>query len=107
MYPKLSFTRMAIRDNQDTYDAMFNLYSKGSLPVSTILDLLNIDPVTAREELERDFLTMNDPNFNEALRSIYSRVGDLLVEESNVKTKVAEYLNLDMTTPSSGEDRYR
>jgi len=99
VYPRLSFTRLALRDNQDTFDALFQLYQKGSLDVETILDLLNIDPVTVRERLERDFATFNDANFNEVLRSMYGRVGDQIVEGSNLIDRIAKTLNLDYKKP--------
>ena len=59
--PTLSFTRLALRDNRDTFDALYNLYTKGSLDVDTILELLNLDPVAVRERIERDLFTVNDP----------------------------------------------
>ncbi len=102
VYPRLSFTRLSIRDTADTYDALFNLYTKGSVPVSTILDLLNVDSDTAREELERDFMTMNDPNFNEAIRNIYSRVGDLIGERSDAADKMTSYLGLKLKPEPEG-----
>jgi len=99
IYPKLSFTRLALRDNQDTFDALFQLYQKGSLDVETILDLLNIDPVMVRERLERDFATFNDAQFNEVLRSAYGRAGDQLIEGSDLVQKIAESLGLDYKKP--------
>ena len=53
VYPTLSFTRLALRDNNDTFDALFNLYQKGLLDIDIILELLNIDPVATKEKLER------------------------------------------------------
>jgi hypothetical protein len=99
IYPRLSFTRLALRDNQDTFDALFQLYQKGSLDVETILDLLNIDPVTVRERLERDFATYNDANFNEVLRSMYGRVGDQIVEGSDLVERIAKTLGLEYKKP--------
>jgi intein/homing endonuclease len=99
IYPRLSFTRLALRDNQDTFDALFNLYQKGSLDIETILDLLNIDPVVVRERLEADFGTFNDSQFNEVLRSAYGRVGDQLVEGSDIVQKIAEILGLEYKRP--------
>jgi hypothetical protein len=99
IYPRLSFTRLALRDNQDTFDALFQLYQKGSLDVETILDLLNIDPVVVKERLERDFGTFNDSAFHEVLRSAYGRVGDSLTEGSNLVEKIAENLGLDYSKP--------
>lgn len=95
IHPRLSFTRLALRDNQETFDALFNLYQKGSLDIDTILDLLNIDPETVREKLERDMMTLNDATFNEVFRGIYSAVGQMLAENSNVAEKIADQLGLD------------
>lgn len=106
IHPKLSFTRLAIRDNSETFDALFNLYQKGSIDIDVILDLLNIDPVTTKEKLERDLMTLNDPTFNEVLRSIYSRVGDSIAENSNAASKIAETLGLDYEKPSEDEGRF-
>jgi hypothetical protein len=60
IYPRLSFTRMALRDNQDIFDALFQLYQKGSLDIETILELLNLDPDTVKERLEKGWGTFND-----------------------------------------------
>jgi hypothetical protein len=99
IYPRLSFTRLALRDNQDTFDALFQLYQKGSLDIETILDLLNIDPVMVKERLERDFATFNDAQFNEVLRSMYGRAGDQLVENSDFVEKLSERLGLEYSKP--------
>ena len=106
LIPRLSFTRLALRDNADTFDALFNLYQKGSLDIDVILDLLNIDPVTTREKLQRDVFTLNDSSFNEVLRGIYQKVGDLLVEGSDVTNRIAEGLGLTFTPPKEGGDRF-
>jgi hypothetical protein len=87
--PRLSFTRLALRDNADTFDALYNLYQKGSLDIDTILDLLNIDPDTVREKLERDFGTFNDANFNEVIRAIYTKIGDMIADNSDIVERVA------------------
>ena len=94
VYPRLSFTRLGLRDNSETFDALFNLYQKGSLDIDVILDLLNIDPVTTKEKLERDLFTVNDALFNELFRGLYSRVGDAIAENSDLAEKIAEKLGL-------------
>lgn len=90
IHPRLSFTRLTIRDNQDTFDILFNLYQKGSLPVDTIYEHLNLDPSTVKEMLRKDMFTVEDSTFNELMRSIYSRGGDALVENSDVLEIIAE-----------------
>jgi len=99
IHPRLSFTRLALRDNQETFDALFNLYQKGSLDIDTILDLLNIDPDTVREKLERDFGTFNDATFNELLRALYSRAGDAIVENSDFVEQMAERIHVTYKKP--------
>lgn len=100
--PGLSFTRLALRDNADTFDALFNLYQKGSLDIDVILDLLNIDPDTTEEKLKKDLFTLKDATYNELVRSIYTRVGDALAEHSNIAEKIAEDLGLKYEKPEEG-----
>lgn len=92
--PSLSFTRLALRDNSDTFDALFNLYQKGSLDIDVILELLNIDPHTTMEKLKRDALTLNDSKFNDVLGAVYGEVGRMLAESSDVAEIVAKQLGL-------------
>lgn len=99
VYPTLSFTRLALRDNNDTFDALFNLYQKGSLDIDIILELLNIDPVATKEKLERDMFTLNDGAFNEVLRGVYSEAGRALAENSDAIDKIAENLGLKYEKP--------
>jgi hypothetical protein len=108
LYPKLSFTRLAVRDNRDTFDSLFNLYQKGSLSVDFILELMNIDPETVRERLERDLFTVNDATFNEAIRSILSDAGRGVIEQSDFTERFVEYLSkvsqfkINFTPPQEG-----
>lgn len=104
--PKLSFTRLALRDTQDTYDALFNLYQKGSVPVDVILDLLNLDPIAATEGLKKDFGTLNDATMNEVLRAAYSRVGEGLVEGSDLTEIIANNLGLKYKKPTDDSGRF-
>lgn len=97
--PQLSFTRLALRDNSDTFDALFNLYQKGSLDIDVILDLLNIDPVVTKEKLKRDLFGQNDALFNEVLRALYSKIGDALVDGTDVTAKVAANIGLKYEKP--------
>jgi hypothetical protein len=106
LYPRLSFTRLPLRDSQDTFDAMMNLYQKGSISIDLILELLGIDPEETKLKIEKDMFTVNDAVFNEAMRGVYSEVGRLLAEQTDIVTKIAEYLKLKMK-PSGGEDEGR
>ena len=106
LYPSLSFTRLGLRDNSETFDALFNLYQKGSLDIDVILELLNIDPVNTRMKLERDLWGINDPTFNEMVRSIYNDAAQKIAENSNIIEIIAEKLGLDYTEPEEGGGRF-
>jgi len=99
IYPRLSFTRLPLRDNQDTFDILFNLYQKGSLDIDVILEMLNIDPIRTREKLKRDAITLSDATFNEILRSAYSQAGSDLAQYSDLVKKAAEELDLKYEKP--------
>jgi len=105
LYPRLSFTRLPLRDSQDTFDALWNLYSKGSISIDLILEMLNIDPSDTRSKIERDMFTVNDAIFNEVLRSMYNEVGRMLVEKTDVMDRVAKYMDLKLKPePAAPED---
>jgi hypothetical protein len=99
IFPNLSFTRLAIRDNQDTYEQLFNLYQKGSISVSVILELLNIDPEDTKEKLIKDLFTVNDAVFNELIRNIYQTIADRISTDTNIFERLIENLNLVSTVP--------
>lgn len=102
--PTLSFTRLALRDNADTFDALFNLYQKGSLDIEVILELLNIDPHSTREKLVKDMFTVNDSKFNDLLGSLYSEIGRSLAENSDVTEKIAKQIGLKYKKPEEKEE---
>jgi len=104
--PHLSFTRLSFRDNSETFDALMNLYQKGSLDIDTILEHLNLDPVTVREKLMQDVGTIQDATFNEILRGMYSRIGDDLAENSDFAVRVADYLSLKYEKPKEEGGRF-
>jgi hypothetical protein len=104
VYPRLAFTRLPLRDSQDTYDALFNLYQKGSLDIGTILDLFNIDAEDTRVKLENDMFTVNDSLYNEVIRGIYSSVSQKIVDETNITERLSENMKLEHTPPTEGED---
>lgn len=104
LFPRLSFTRLPLRDSQDTFDALFNLYQKGSISVDLILEMLNIDVDETKAKLERDLFTVNDAMFNEIIRSVGNEVGRMLAEKTDVTEKVASYLKLGIKAPPAEGD---
>jgi hypothetical protein len=99
LYPRLSFTRLPLRDSQDTYDALFNLYQKGSISIDLILEMFNIDPHDTRVKIERDMFTVNDATFNEVIRAIYSGVAEKIVQGTDIADKLIKYLGLKAQSP--------
>jgi len=104
LFPRLSFTRLALRDSQDTYDALFNLYQKGSVNIDLILEMFNIDPEDTKEKIERDMFTVNDAVFNEVLRGVYGEVGRLLAEKTDIVDRIAQYLGLQTKAEPAAEE---
>lgn len=105
LYPKLSFTRLAIRDNEQFFDAAFQLYQKGSISIDLILDILNIDADATKEKIEKDLFTVNDSLFNEMMRNLYTNVSAPLVENTDLTQKLADYLGLNIVEqPEEGEE---
>lgn len=104
IYPKLSFTRLAIRDNDSIFGQLYDLYTKGAVPLSYILDLLGLDPISAKEEMEKDILTVNDNRFNDILNSLAQPIADQIAENTELAQKVAAYLNLTWKTPENPEE---
>ena len=104
LYPKLSFTRLAIRDNDAIFNQLFDLYQKGSLPLSYILDLLGLDAISAKEEMEKDMLTVNDSRFNDILNALAQPIADQVVENTDLAERVANYMKLRWKAPEAGEE---
>ena len=92
--PKLNFTRLALRDQGDVYDMLFNLYSKGSLPVDIIYEFLNIDPETCKRKLEEDMLTVKDSKFNQILDALYAALPEMIIKTTDVSDKIIKSLGL-------------
>ena len=99
-YPKLGFNRLTIRDNQEVFDSLFQLYQKGSLPVDIIYELFNLNVDDIHERIFEDLFTVKDPNFNRIIEDMSSEIGRALAERSNATDKVGKYLKLDV---SAGE----
>jgi hypothetical protein len=109
IYPKLSFTRLSLRDNQEVFDSLFNLYQKGSLDVDTIYDILGLDADTINQKLKEDVFTIKDPVYNELVRSVYTYAGQKLPDQSNILEKLIRELNLtykEAPAPPGGMGRF-
>lgn len=107
IFPSMTFTRLGLRDNADTFDHLFSLYQKGSLDVDIILELLNVDPVMTKKKIERDMWTPNDPTFNEVTRNVYSTAAQKIVDGTDVVQKISENMGLKYKQPTeSSEDRF-
>lgn len=74
LYPEIKFGRMALRNSGETYQMLFDLYQKGSVPVSVLLELLDIDPEVCKKSLEDDMFSVNDSKFNAFLENLYSNI---------------------------------
>jgi len=94
LYPKLSFTRLAIYGNTEYFEQIFSLYQKGSVSIDYVLELLNIDAEDSNEKVKRDLFTIADSKFNQVIDGIYTTVATRLADETNVGGKLMKYLNL-------------
>ncbi|GAG88467.1 unnamed protein product, partial [marine sediment metagenome] len=85
------------------FDILFNLYQKGSIPVSIIYELLNLETEDIERSLKEDLFTLKDNSFNEILRDIYSNAGDEVYEGSDVLERIMKALGLDYKTEEDEE----
>jgi len=93
-YPKITFNRLSLQDNAEVFDALFQLYQKGSLPIKVIYEMFNLDPEEMNDLLTDDLFTPRDSTFNELLREVHTKVAEKLVEETDVKDKIVKVLGL-------------
>ena len=91
-YPKLSFTRLTIRDNEEVFDSLFQLYQKGSIPIDVILDLFNLDSDEVHEKLRMDMFTVKDAAYNDMLRSVYNDIATKIVEGTDLADQMIDYV---------------
>lgn len=89
-FPKLSFSRLTIRDNAEVFDSLFQLYQKGSLPIDVIYDLFNLDSDDLHHKLQEDMFTVKDATYNEMLRDIYSGIANEISENTDLKQQMAD-----------------
>lgn len=93
-YPTLGFNRLSIRDNQEVFDSLFQLYQKGSLPVDIIYELFNLNTDEIHDRIYSDLLTVKDPTFNRVMEEVGTEIGRQLVEKTDVLPRVCKYLRL-------------
>ena len=94
IYPKITFNRLSIRDAESSFDQVFQLYQKGSVPIEVVLEMLNIDPDITRQKLESDLFTVNDSVFNEFLRAAYSAAGNDFASKTDILERLARSMHL-------------
>jgi len=92
LYPTLSFSRLAVKDNADVFDRLYMLYQKGSLSLDVILDLFNIDADDVMRKVEEDIFTPRDPTFNRFTERVLDDLSDSFIEKTNVLDRVIESL---------------
>lgn len=96
IFPTVKFGRMALRNSGETYQMMFDLYQKGSVPVDVLLEILDIDPEVCRKKLEEDLFTVNDSKFNAFLENLYSSISgsEALSTATDLMDKIKKTLGL-------------
>lgn len=104
IYPKVSFSRLSIRDNDAVFDQLMQLYNKGSLPIDDIYDLIGIDSSTASSRIEKDMMTPKDASFNDLLRGLYQATANELPNRTNLMQKIANNMGLNYKEPEDGEE---
>ena len=102
-YPRVSFSRLSIRDNAEVFDNLFQIYQKGSLPIDVILELFNIDTNEVAEKLKRDMWTVKDSLFNEVLRGAYTGA----TEDIGKNTDIQELFVKHFTGPGGEKLTYK
>jgi hypothetical protein len=101
LYPKVSFTRLSIRDAETSFDQVFQLYQKGSVPIDVILEMLNIDPEIATQRLKEDLMTVNDAAFNDFLRAAYGAAGNDFPTKTDIQDRLATNMGLNIVKPAA------
>jgi len=92
LYPKLNFSRLALKDNGEVFGQLLDLYQKGAVPVSYILDLFNIDDKAAFKELKDDLFTPKDSTYNEMLRNLHQSVATKIADGTNIEDLFIKHL---------------
>ena len=107
LYPTVRFSRLGIRDNDQLYDQMFNLYLQGSLPLAVILDLVNVDIDEAEEGVKEDMLTVRDPKFQDFWSGVLSALSDQVATGTDLIDRLIEYLQVEKKEEEEGGEEAR
>lgn len=91
--PQLAFTRMALRDDSVTSN-LFNLYTKGSLPVEIIYEIFNLDTSEIERSLRKDAFTLRDSTFNDLMRDVYNSVSASIATSDEIVKKICDSLGI-------------
>jgi len=98
-YPKVGFNRLTIRDNNEVFESLFQLYQKGSLNVDVIYELFNLNGEEIKDKLLQEAFTVLDPTFNRLFEEVHAEVGRNLSTTTNVLERITKGLNLTITNP--------
>lgn len=106
IYPTLTFSRIALKDSDEYFNQLFQLYQKNSVSIDVILDVLGVDPEQTKRKIEADLFSVNDASFNNLLTSLYGQIGSDLASSSNVRAIIAEKtgLAINKTPEDDGGD---
>ena len=96
-YPEIGFNRLTIRDNQEVFQSLYQLYQKGSLPVDVIYELFNLNSDEMHAKMKKDTFTMKDSTFNRLLEEVNTETGRALVHDTDIVERTAKYLGLKYT----------
>ncbi len=110
IYPSIQFNRLNIKDMDQVFDALYNLYSKGSLPVDYILEIFNIDPNEVDEKLRGDVFSLKDSTTNDLIRAIQDGMAEKFANHPEIIAKITKALGLKkepkVETEPEDEGRY-
>jgi hypothetical protein len=81
------------------FDSLFQLYSKGSLPVEVIYELFNLNAEEMHNKLLAGMFTAKDSTFNRMTEEVNTEVGRSIVQQTDVVEKVSKYLGLKFKGP--------
>ena len=106
VYPRLTFTRMALRDDSVTQN-LFNLYQKGSLPVEIIYEIFNLDTEDINRALRDNAFTFKDPTFNDLIRGVTDSLAAQIAAAPEIMERICESIGIEVPpaplAPPGGE----